>query len=153
MELSIQQISNGAPFTVDFQKMVVERCHYVNASEERVEPTTILSQATATMMRVVNNGTIFIQVFDNEFGREFPLAQFRTTSAFYHKSERAEVSQTSIVRGNEIIEEMPITHSGFEDGRINMFMISKQQGETIAFLIVNPKGIDDYYYRIMFCES
>lgn len=82
MELSIQQISNGAPFTVDFQKMVVERCHYVNASEERVEPTTILSQATATMMRVVNNGTIFIQVFDNEFGREFPLAQFRTTSAF-----------------------------------------------------------------------
>lgn len=104
-------------------------------------------------MRVVNNGTIFIQVFDNEFGREFPLAQFRTTSAFYHKSERAEVSHTSIVRGNEIIEEMPITHSGFEDGRINMFMISKQQGETIAFLIVNPKGIDDYYYRIMFCES
>jgi len=109
-----------------------------------------LSNATANILRVSNNGTIFIQVFDNNFGREFPFAQFRITSAFYHKDERAEVSQTSIMRGNEIIEEMPITHGGFEDGKINMFMISKQQGETIAFLIVNPKDIDDYYYRITF---
>ena len=55
-----------------------------------------------------------------------------------------------MMQGNEIIEELPITHGGFENGRINMFMISKQQGRTIAFLIVNPKNIDDYYYRIIF---
>jgi hypothetical protein len=55
-----------------------------------------------------------------------------------------------MMRSNEIIEEMPITHSGLEDGKINMFMISKQQGKTIAFLIVNPRNTDDYYYRIMF---
>lgn len=150
MELSIKQISEGGTFMADFKKIVVERCHYVNAVDERVEETEILSNATATILRVSNNGTIFIQVFDNNFGREFPLAQFRITSAFYHKDERAEVSQTSMVRGNEIIEELPITLSGLESGKINMFMISKQQGKTIVFLIVNPKGIDNYYYRIKF---
>lgn len=136
----------------DFKKVVVDKCHYINAFEERTEKTSILANATANILRVSNNGTIFIQVFDNDFGREFPLAQFRTTSAFYHKDERAEVSQTSVVRGNEIIEELPITHGGLEDGKINMFMISRQQGKTIAFLIVNPKKTDDYYYRIMFEE-
>lgn len=134
----------------DFKKVVVERCRYVNAVEERVEKTDILSNATANILRVSNNGTIFIQVFDNDFGREFPLVQFRITSAFYHKDEQAEVSQTSMMRGNEIIEELPITHGGLENGKINMFMISKQQGKTIEFLIVNPKEIDEYYYRIMF---
>ncbi len=56
------------------------------------------------------------------------------------------------MRGNEIIEEMPITYGGFEDGKISMFMISKQQGKTVAFLIINPKDIDKYYYRIMFVQ-
>ena len=150
MELSIKQISNGAPFVAEFKKIVVERCHYVNAVDERVEPTSILANAKATIMRVTNNGTIFVQVFDNDFGREFPLAQFRVNSAFYHNGEHAEVSQTSMVRGNEIIEELPVTLSELEDGKINMFMISKQQGEVVAYLILNPKGIDDYYYRVMF---
>lgn len=152
MEVSIKQISEGGTFMADFNKVIVERCHYVNAVEERVEKTLILSDATATIMRVSNNGTIFIQVLDNEFGIEAPLVQFITTTAFYHKDERAEVSQTSMVRGNEIIEELPITHTGFEYGKINMFMISKQQGKTIAFIIVNPKDIDEYYYRIMFIQ-
>lgn len=152
MEVSIKQISEGGTFMADFNKVIVERCHYVNAVEERVEKTLILSDATATIMRVSNNGTIFIQVFDNEFGIEAPLAQFRTTTALYHKDERAEVSQTSMVLGNEIIEELPITHTDFENGKINMFMISKQQGKTIAFIIVNPKDNDEYYYRIMFAQ-
>lgn len=80
------------------------------------------------------------------------LAKFKISSAFYHKDEQSEVSQTSMVRGNEIIEELPITHSDFEDGKINMFMISKQQDKTIAFIIVNPRDIDEYYYRIMFAQ-
>ena len=150
MELSIKQISEGGTFMADFKRDTVERCHYVNAIDERVEKTSILSNATASILRVSNNGTIFIQVFDNDFGREFPLAQFKVTSAFYHKDERAEVAQTSMMRGNEIIEELPITHGGLEGGKINMFMISKQQGKIIAFLIVNPNNIDDYYYRIKF---
>lgn len=153
MEVSIKQISEGGTFMADFNKVIVERCHYVNAVEERVEKTSILSNTTAIIMRVSNNRTIFIQVFDNDSGREIPLAQFRTTSAFYHKDEQAEISQTCMVRGNEIIEEMPITHGGFEDGKINMFMISKQQGKMIAFIIVNPKDIDEYYYRIMFAQG
>lgn len=153
MELSIKQISEGGTFMANFKKVVVERCHYVNAADERTEPTSILSNAEATIMRVTNNGTIFIQVFDNDFGREFPLAQFSVTTAFYHNSGQAEVSQTSMVRGNEIIEELPVTHSGFENGKINMFMISKQHGKNIAFLILNPKVIDDYYYRVMFSED
>lgn len=152
MMVSIKRISEGGTFMADFNKVIVERCHYVNAFEERSEKTSILSNATASILRVSNNGTIFVQVFDNDFGREFPLAQFRITSAFYHKDERAEVSQTSMVRGNEIVEEMPITHGGFEHGKINMFMISKQQGKTIAFIIVNPKDVDEYYYRIMFAQ-
>lgn len=152
MEMSIKEISEGGTFMASFNKVKVDRCHYVNSIEERVEQTTILSNATANIMRVSNNGTIFVQVFDNNFGREFPLAQFRITSAFYHKNEQAEVSQTCMVRGNEIIEEMPITHGGFEDGKINMFMISKQQGKIVAFIIINPRNIDRYYYRVMFAQ-
>ena len=150
MELSIQQISNGATFITKFNKVVVDRCHYINAVEERVEHTSILSHATASILRVSDNGTIFIQVYDNELGREFPLAQFRVLAAFYHKNEQAEIAQTSLVRGDEIIEELPITHSGLENSKINMFMISKQQGKIIVFLIANPESTDDYYYRIMF---
>lgn len=152
MMVSIKQISQGGTFMADFNKVIVEKCHYVNAVEERVEQTSILSNATATIMRVSNNGTIFIQVFDKDFGREFPLSQFRTTSAFYHNNGQAEVSQTARVRGNEIIEELPITLGYFENSKINLFMISKQQGKTIACLIVNPQDTDEYYYRIMFAE-
>lgn len=152
MVVLIKQISEGGTFIANFNKIIVERCHYINAVEERVEKTSILSNATAVIMRVSNNGTIFVQVFDNDFGREFPLSQFRITSAFYHKDEQAEVSQTCMVRGDEIIEDMPITYSGFEDGEINMFMISKQQGKTIAFIIVNPKDVNEYYYRIGFYQ-
>ncbi len=112
MTVSIKQISEGGTFMTDFNKIIVEISHYVNAVEERTEKTSILSNASASIMRVSNNGTIFVQVFDNDFGREFPLAQFRLLSAFYHKDERAEVSQTTMVHGNEIIEEMPITHGG-----------------------------------------
>jgi len=43
MELSIKQISEGGTFMADFKKVVVERCHYVNAVDERVEKTDILS--------------------------------------------------------------------------------------------------------------
>lgn len=152
MVTTIKQISEGGAFMADFNKIIVERLHYINAIEERVEKTTILSNATANIMRVSNNGTILVQVFDNDLGREFPLAQFRITSAFYHKDERAEVCQTSIIHGNEIIEEMSITHGGFENGKINMFMISKQHGKTISFIIINPQNIEDYYYRIMFVQ-
>lgn len=152
MILSIKQISEGGIFMADFNKITVERCHYVNAIEERVEKTSILSHATAQIMRVSINGTIFVQVFDNDFRCELPLAQFRITSAFYRKNEQVEVSQTCMMRGNEIIEEMPITHGGFEGSKINMFMISRQQGKTIACIIANPKGIDEYYYRIIFAQ-
>ena len=41
MELSIKQISEGGTFMADFKKIVVERCHYVNAADERVEETEI----------------------------------------------------------------------------------------------------------------
>ena len=153
MELSIQQISNGAPFVANFNKVVVERCYYVNARDERVEPTSILDGATATMMRAFNNGTIYVKVFDKVCRGFFPLVRFRVTSAFYNKNEYGEFSETAMIRGNEIIEEMPITKGGFEKGKINMFSISKQQGEIIAFLLINPQGIENYYYRIMFRES
>lgn len=152
MTISIKQISEGGTFLASFNKVVVERCHYVNAREERVENTTILSKATANILRVSNNGTIFIQVHDNEFGMEFPLTQFRVNSAMYHKDERAEVSQTSLLRGDEIIEERPITHPDLKGGEVNLFMISKQKEKTIAFLIVNPNDTDEYYYRIMFIQ-
>lgn len=152
MKLSIKEISEGGAFMADFNKIIVEKCYYVNSIEERAEKTSILSNGTAHIMRVFNNGPILIKVFDNDFGIEVPFAKFRTSSAFYHKDERAEVSQTSMVQGNEIIEELPITHSSFEDSRINMFMISMQQGKTIAFVIVNPQDTDEYYYRIMFAQ-
>ncbi len=152
MKLSIKEISEGGAFMADFNKIIVEKCYYVNSIEERAEKTSILSNGTAHIMRVFNNGPILIKVFDNDFGIEVPFAKFRTSSAFYHKDERVEVSQTSMVLGNEIIEELPITHSDFEDSRINMFMISMQQGKTIAFVIVNPQDTDEYYYRIMFAQ-
>lgn len=152
MEISIKQISEGGSFMSFFNKIIVEKCYYINAAEERVEETNILSNATANIFRVFNNGPIVIKVFDNNLGIEAPFAKFRLSSAFYHKDERAEVSQTAMIRGNEIIEELPITYDDFEDGKINLFMISKQRGNTIAFIFVNPKDIHDYYYRIMFAQ-
>ena len=150
MELSIKNISEGATFGANFNKVVVEKCYYINVLEQRVEKTSILSNATASIFRISNNGTIFIKVFDNDLKLEAPLAQFRVTSTFYHKDEMAETSQTSLGRGDEIIEELPITHCGFESGKISMFMISMQHGDIISSLFVNPKDVDDYYYRIIF---
>lgn len=152
MDVSIRQISEGGAFMAYFNKVIVERCHYVNAIEERVEKISILSNATANIMREFFNGSILIKVYDTFLGVHAPLAKFRITSAFYHKDERAEVSQTAMVRGNEIIEELPITYGEFEDCKISMFMISKQNGKTIAFLIVNPKDTEEYYYRIRFAQ-
>lgn len=152
MEESIKEISEGGAFMAFFNNVTVERCYYINAIEERVEKTSILSEATASISRLFPHGLIRIKVFDKNVGIICPLAKFKITSAFYHKDERAEVSQTARVRGNEIIEELPITLGYFENSKINLFMISKQQGKTIAFLIVNPQDTDEYYYRIMFAE-
>ena len=150
MEPSIKQISNGIPFMVDFKKIVVSRCHYINAVEERVESTSILSDAEAVISRVTNNGTIFIQVTNKISRKEFPLAQFRVNATYYHKDEHTEISQTAMVRGNEITEELPISYDGLEYGKINLFTISRQQGRVVAFLILNPPNVEDYYYRVMF---
>lgn len=67
MELSIKQISEGGTSVADFKNIMVEKSHYVNAIDERVENTSFLLNATASILRVSNNGTIFIQVFDNDF--------------------------------------------------------------------------------------
>lgn len=150
MEISIKQISNGGTFMADFNTIEVERCHYINAIEERVEKTTILSGAKATMLRVQNGGTIFVQLMMN--GAECMFAQFKATTSFYHKDDEhdVEMSQTAIVRGNEIIEEYPITIEELENGKISLFSISKQKGRLISFFIINPKHHDDYYYRVKF---
>lgn len=148
---SIKQISEGAPFMADFTKVAVQRCHYINATDERVEQMSFLDQATATILRVSDKGTIFIQLVDH--GVERPLVHFKAKTAFYNKSEHSEVSQTSMLRGDEIVEELPISFNELEHGKVNLFSISKQNGETIAFLIINPANVDDYYYRIMFREN
>ncbi len=150
MELSIKEISNGAPFMADFEKVEVKKCYHINNIDEHIESTSILSNAKATILRVSNNGTIFIQIFDNNLGLEFPLVQFRVTSSFYHKDEYSEGAQTALVRGDEIIEELPVNYEGLEYGKVNLFMISKQRGNTIASIILNSIGNGDYFYRIMF---
>lgn len=68
--MSIKEISEGGTFIANFNKVIVERCHYVSTVEERVEKTLILSNATANIMRVFNHGPILIKVFDNDFGIE-----------------------------------------------------------------------------------
>ena len=150
MELSIKQINNGGSFMADFNSIEVERCHYINAMEERVEKTSILSKAKATMFRVQNGGTIFVQIMMN--GAERVFTQFKATASFYHKDVEhdVEMSQTAIVRGDEIIEEYPIDIEGLENGKINLFSISKQKGGLIVFFIINPPKNDDYYYRVRF---
>ena len=61
-----------------------------------------------------------------------------------------EMAQAAVVRGNEIIEEYPIDIEELENGKINLFSISKQFGRLISFLIINPRNHDDYYYRVKF---
>lgn len=150
MELSIKQVSTGGAFMVDFNTIEVERCHYINAMEERVEKTSILSGAKATMLRVQNGGTIFVQLMMN--GAERIFAQFKASPFFYHKDDtnNVEMAQVAIVRGNEIVEEYPIDIKELECGRINLFSISKQNGRIISFFIINPQNHDDYYYRVKF---
>lgn len=150
MEQYIRQISKGGSFLDFFNNIIVEKCYYINASDEKVEQTSILSEANGRIFRRWDNGPIVIRVYDNHYGLEYELARFRANYLSYREDEHAEIAQTALIRGDEIIEEHPLTHSGFEDGKINFFMISKQRGKTIAFLIINPKDIDDYYYRIIF---
>lgn len=151
MELSIKKISEGAPFMADFRKVKVERCHYINVFDERIEATSILSQATATIFRVTTNGTIFVQITKQGIEPK-SLVQFKTTTAFYHKDGQVEVSQTAMVRGDEIIEEVPINLIDFEHGKVKLFFISIQDGKAMATIILNPPSTNDYYYRILFRE-
>ena len=150
METSIKQISDGGTFMVSFGTVSVERCHYINAVEERVEKTSILSDAKATMLRVQNGGTIFVQLMMPEKERVF--AQFKVRAFFYNKDDvyDVEMAQAAVVRGNEIIEEYPIDIEELENGKINLFSISKQFGRLISFFIINPRNHDDYYYRVKF---
>ncbi len=153
METSIKQICDGAFFLINFKKIIVEKCSYINAINENVETIPILTNAEATIMRFAYKSSIQIKIFDHTLNLEMPFAQFRVTTASYHCNEHSEVCQTPLVRGNEIIEEYPVTHSGLKKGNISLFMISKQNNKIIAFILLNPKDSEDFYYRIIFSES
>lgn len=151
MGTSIKRISEGSPFTVEFKKVMVERCHYINATEERIEKMSLFSSASALMVRAFEDDTIFVQIIKD--GQEFPFVHFRVNTAFYHKDERAESSQTALVRGTEIVEEFPINIKELEHGKIGLFNISIQRGMVIAHLLLNLPDNNDYYYRLTFLEK
>ena len=148
VKISIKEISNGGTFMVDFNRIIVEKMYYTGT----LEKMSFFSNATATILRVSNNGTIFVQLMDS--GVEYPLAQIVINGGtFYHKDERCEVAQTTVVRGNEIIEELPISIKELGYGKINLFSITKQERGVVSFMIINPQNIDNYYYRITFMNE
>lgn len=146
MEISIKKICEGDSFIVDFNKVMVERCHYINSYDERVEELDFLSSVEASISRNIKQGAIQIQLFDKKFNIHLPSIVFLTTNLSYDKYDQEERAQTSF----GIQEINPVMFSELEYGKISLFLISKLEGEVVAFLILNPKNVDDYYYRLTF---
>lgn len=147
MELSIKRISDGAPFKVDFKEVVVEKCFYINAANERIEKMKFLSTANASIIRHINGGPIEICFFSH--GINLPSIVFQVPLMFYNVDEKCEGAQAHF--GIQVIR--PVAFSELEFGNVSLFFISIQNDKVVASIILNPKGVEDHYYRIMFYEK
>ena len=151
MDISIQGICRGNDFMAFFDEAIIERCHYVNSQEERVEQVTKLVDV---MMQSGMYGSNVIQITANNPISKVnaPLVRFSVKKFVYDKRRTSEiaVATNNLQVANNINELLPATLSVLENSKINYFSIIKDGDNVYAYLMLNPPHCDDYYYRIMF---
>lgn len=134
-----------------FDEAIIERCHYVNSQEERVEQVAKLEYV---MMQGGLDGSNVIQISgNNPISRiNAPLVRFSVKHFVYDKRRTAEiaVAANNLQVANNINELLPVTLSALENSKVNYFSIIKDGDNVYSYLMLNPQHCDDYYYRIMF---
>ena len=151
MDISIQQIGNGASFSVEFKKLVVQKCTYLGSIvNQKVENMDFMSGVTATIGRFLPEGPINISLYDKDFGIFLPSITFQVSNLFYSNSEGVESVQAAyhLIKGAR-----PVGFAEVEFGKVTLFFFSKQKGQFLASIVLNPDGVDDHYYRIIFYEN
>lgn len=151
MDISIHEICKGDDFMAFFDEAIIERCHYVNSQEERVEP---VAKLVNVMMQRGMFGSNVIQISgNNPISRvNAPLVRFSVKRFVYEKRRSAEiaVATNNIQETNNITELLPVTLGVLEESKVDYFSIIKDADNAYSYLMLNPPHHDDYYYRIMF---
>lgn len=145
MSISIQEICRGKAFTAFFDEATIEKCHYINAQEERVEEILTLE---GVMMQGGMNGsyTIHISGYNPLTHHNAPLVRFSVRQFSYDKQRTAEMA----IATNNLRKIEPITLGVLENSNPTYFSIIKDGDKQYSWLMLNPPHSDDYYYRIMF---
>ena len=145
MNLSIHGICRGEAFVAFFDEAIIEKCHYINAQEERVEDILKLE---GVMMQGGMNGTYTIHISGHNpiFNINAPLVRFSVTQFSYNKQGTAEMA----IATNNLRKIEPITLRVLENSNPTYFSIIKDGDKQYSWLMLNPPHSDDYYYRIMF---
>lgn len=147
MDYSLENIGKGKGFFLDFDKVWIDKCFYINRNEEKVEKVDVLTNsAKTTIVRFMDND--FIKVDLHQFGLVVEIASFDVSRFTYYKSDKIELVQADNSYGGGLSGLTPARIPQMEFGKISMFQMSKQQNQLVAFLITNPDGVNDYYYRI-----
>ena len=102
-----------------------------------------------TFSRFTMNGPIEVNLFDKDFSLRLPSFMFQLPPRVFYSNDEIESMQASF--GIRMVK--PVRLAEFENGIVSLFFLSIQKGEVIASLILNPPGVDDYYYRMIFYES
>ena len=142
MNVSIQDVCKGSAFVVFFDEAVIERCHYVNSQEERVESVLKLE---SVMIRG-GNKSVQISAYNPMLNLTAPLVDFSVCCYDYRKQGAAEMAIADY--GIEMTR--PVTLGVLESSVVNYFSIIIDGQKLYSYLILNPPKHDDYYYRIMF---
>lgn len=151
MNISIQEICRGEAFMTFFDEAIIERCHYLNSQEERVEQVFKLENVSI-QSGMYGPNVIQISGYNPKFKVNAPLVRFSVKQFVYDKQGTAEiaVAANNIQVANNINELLPVTLSGLDDSKTTYFSIIKDGDNVYSYLMLNPPHRDDYYYRIMF---
>lgn len=151
MEKSVKNILNGESSFIDFNKVIVEKCTYINNEEEKTEVLPIWDLSTSSLIR---SGNYFqLTIIDNLCNVRVPFAEFNVLSQFTYKQETW--GEIALVNGNKIQMSGPLFTPSMIDNdcKITYFSISRQHEKLIVFILLTPNSNDDYYYRVRFEEE
>lgn len=139
---------NDNPVFVYFDEAVIERCHYVNSQEERVEQVFKLGH-TEMNIGMLGYNTIHISAYNPTCRLNAPLVRFKVHDFNYRIEKTAEI----VFAANNIQEILPATLGLLENSHVNYFCIVKDEEKIYAYLMLISPHTDDYYYRIMFKQE
>ena len=88
MDYSLENIGKGKGFFLDFDKVWIDKCFYINRNEEKVEKVNVLTNsAKTTIVRFMDND--FIKVDLHQFGLVVEIASFDVSKFTYFKNDKS----------------------------------------------------------------